>query len=60
MSFLQPTQEILKRMWNIDEKMQTNMEGITEEEILFWNTNLELVQHYYYRNREYWKEKQTI
>lgn len=48
--------KILKEMWRIDEKKQTDAE-ISDTEKEFYNTNLSIMQEYYSKNSNYWQNK---
>ena len=51
--------EILKKMWMIDEKI-SKMEILTQEEIDFYNIHLKTIQEYYKENNLYWQNKVLI
>lgn len=48
--------EILKKMWVIDEKV-LKYEILTKEEIEFYNIYLKTIQEYYRENNLYWQAR---
>lgn len=51
--------KILKEMWRLDEKRVLG-EALQEEELVFYNTHLEVIQNYYESNHTYWTSRNPI
>jgi hypothetical protein len=52
----QETNNKLKEMWRLDKLI---MEGnlLTDEERLYYNKNMHVIQQHYSKNHEYWKNR---
>lgn len=44
---------LLKEMWRLQEE-----ETLTEEEIDFYNTHLDIIKNYYQDNNQYWQQQE--
>jgi hypothetical protein len=51
--------EILKKVWSIDDKLLAGG-SISLDEVLFYNSNLDLIKNYYKNNAEFWSNKEPI
>lgn len=51
--------EILKKVWSIDDKLSAG-NSISLEEVLFYNNNLDIIKDYYKANADFWAHKSPV
>lgn len=51
--------ELLKKIWVVDEKIVTG-QPVTQEEKDFYNEHLSTIQNYYSSKSEYWNGKKPV
>ena len=51
--------KILKKMWNLNEKIK-NGKSLKKSEKEFYNKNINIIKRYYSKNNLYWKNQGSI
>lgn len=51
--------QLLKQIWDLDEKLQSG-QTLTDEEKAFYNSNLSVIVNYYNDKSQYWNSRKPI